>query len=179
MSCRWCRAASGSTRWCWEGDRWINICSQYSSTTSPAFSRTLQDSSAISAGYTEEADVTRINIVVSVASENELRQVVTQLSKLIDVVKIVNLTQFESITRELVLIKVRATKENRAEIIDVVNIFRARIVDVGVENVVVELTGDAKKIDALSELLSDYGIIEIARTGAIALSRGPVPVKRM
>ena len=123
---------------------------------------------SISAGYTEEADVTRINIVVSVASENELRQVVTQLSKLIDVVKIVNLTQFESITRELVLIKVRATKENRAEIIDV-----------GVENVVVELTGDAKKIDALSELLSDYGIIEIARTGAIALSRGPVPVKRM
>ena len=116
---------------------------------------------SISAGYTEEADVTRINIVVSVASENELRQVVTQLSKLIDVVKIVNLTQFESITRELVLIKVRATKENRAE------------------NVVVELTGDAKKIDALSELLSDYGIIEIARTGAIALSRGPVPVKRM
>ena len=125
---------------------------------------------SISAGYTE---------VVSVASENELRQVVTQLSKLIDVVKIVNLTQFESITRELVLIKVRATKETRAQIIDVVNIFRARIVDVGAENVVVELTGDAKKIDALSELLSDYGIIEIARTGAIALSRGPVPVKQM
>ena len=90
-----------------------------------------------------------------------------------------NLTQMESITRELVLIKVHATKENRAEIIDVVNIFRARIVDVGVENVVIELTGDAKKIDALSELLSDYGIIEIARTGAIALSRGPVPVKQM
>ena len=128
---------------------------------------------SISAGYTEETSVTRINIVVSVASENELRQVVTQLSKLIDVVKIVNLTQ------ELVLIKVHATKETRAEIIDVVNIFRARIVDVGPENVVVELTGDAKKIDALSELLSDYGIIEIARTGAIALSRGPIPVKQM
>ena len=134
---------------------------------------------SISAGYTEETSVTRINIVVSVASENELRQVVTQLSKLIDVVKIVNLTQYESITRELVLIKVHATKETRAEIIDVVNIFRARIVDVGTENVVVELRGDAKKIDALSELLSDYGIIEIARTGAIALSRGPIPVKQM
>ena len=134
---------------------------------------------SISAGYTEETSVTRINIVVSVASENELRQVVTQLSKLIDVVKIVNLTQYESITRELVLIKVHATKETRAEIIDVVNIFRARIVDVGTENVVVELTGDAKKIDALSELLSDYGIIEIARTGAIALSRGPIPGKQM
>ena len=131
---------------------------------------------SISAGYTEEKAVTRINIVVSVASENELNQVVTQLSKLIDVV---NLTQFDSIMRELVLIKVRATKESRAQIIDVVNIFRARIVDVGVENVVVELTGDTKKIDALSELLSDYGIIEIARTGAIALSRGPVPVKHM
>ena len=134
---------------------------------------------SISAGYTEEPDVTRINIVVSVEDERELAQVTTQLAKLIDVIKIVNLTKYDSIERELVLIKVHATKENRAEIIDVVNIFRARIVDVGVENVVVELTGDAKKIDALSELLSDYGIIEIARTGAIALSRGPMPVKQM
>ena len=73
----------------------------------------------------------------------------------------------------------RATKETRADIINVVNIFRARIVDVSKENVVIELTGEGDKIDALSEVLSEYGIIEIARTGAIALSRGPVPVKEM
>jgi len=77
---------------------------------------------SISAGYTEEADVTRIHIVVSVESDNELRQVVHQLSKLIDVIKIVNLTETESISRELVLIKVRATRETRADIINVVNI---------------------------------------------------------
>ena len=134
---------------------------------------------SISAGYTEEPDVTRINIVVSVESEQELSQVVNQLSKLIDVIKIVNLTLEDSIERELVLIKVQASKESRADIINVVNIFRANIVDVTPEDVVIELTGGESKIDALCEVLDEYGIIEIARTGAIALSRGPVPVKAM
>ena len=122
---------------------------------------------SISAGYTEEPDVTRINIVVSVESEQELSQVVNQLGKLIDVIKIV------------VLIKVQASKESRADIINVVNIFRANIVDVTTEDVVIELTGGESKIDALCEVLREYGIIEIARTGAIALSRGPIPVKSM
>ena len=134
---------------------------------------------SISAGYTEEPDITRINIVVSVESENELEQVINQLGKLIDVVKIVNLSQVPSIERELVLIKVRATKETRADIIEIVNVFRAQIVDVTKENVVIELTGQQNKIDALIDLLSEYRIIEIARTGAIALSRGPMPVKEM
>ena len=134
---------------------------------------------SISAGYTEEPDVTRINIVVSVESKNELDQVVTQLGKLIDVIKIVNLSEVDSIERELVMIKVRADKSNRAELIDIVNIFRASIVDVSQENVVIELTGQQSKIDGIIEVISEYEIIEIARTGAIALSRGPVPVKQM
>ena len=134
---------------------------------------------SISAGYTEEPDITRINIVVSVESENELAQVVSQLGKLIDVIKIVNLSLTDSIERELVLIKVKASKASRADIINVVNIFRANIVDVTPEDVVIELTGSESKIDALCEVLEEYGIIEIARTGAIALSRGPVPVKAM
>jgi acetolactate synthase-1/3 small subunit len=134
---------------------------------------------SISAGYTEEPDVTRINIVVTVESKNELDQVVTQLGKLIDVIKIVNLSEVDSIERELVMIKVRADKSNRAELIDIVNIFRASIVDVSQENVVIELTGQQSKIDGIIEVLSEYEIIEIARTGAIALSRGPVPVKQM
>ena len=134
---------------------------------------------SISAGYTEEPDITRINIVVSVESENELAQVVSQLGKLIDVIKIVNLSLTDSIERELVLIKVKASKASRADIINVVNIFRANIVDVTPEDVVIELTGGESKIDALCEVLEEYGIIEIARAGAIALSRGPVPVKAM
>ena len=134
---------------------------------------------SINAGYTEEESVTRINIVVSVDSERELEQVKHQLGKLIDVIKIVNLTEVDNITRELVLIKVRATVEARADLINVVNIFRAKIVDVSKENVVIELTGTEPKINAICEVLSEYEIVEIARTGAIALSRGPVPVKQM
>jgi len=134
---------------------------------------------SISAGYTEEPSVTRINIVVSVESENELDQVVNQLGKLIDVIKIVNLSKAPSIERELVMIKVKASKENRADLVSVVDIFRAQIVDVTSENIVIELTGGQNKIDAICEVLKDYEIVEIARTGAIALSRGPVPVKNM
>ena len=134
---------------------------------------------SINAGYTEEESVTRINIVVSVDSARELEQVKHQLSKLIDVVKIVNLTEVDNITRELVLIKVKATAEARADLINIVNIFRAKIVDVSKENVVIELTGEESKINAICEVLSEYEIVEIARTGAIALSRGPVPVKQM
>ena len=134
---------------------------------------------SISAGYTEEASVTRINIEVSVEDDRELDQVVNQLGKLIDVVKIVNLGKVDSIIRELVLLKVRANKKNLADIRNVVDIFRGKIVDVGPENVVIELTGSQGKIDAICEMLEEFEIIEIARTGTIALSRGPVPVKNM
>ena len=77
------------------------------------------------------------------------------------------------------MFKVRATKEKRGDFSTVVNVVRECIFEVRKENVVIELTGEGDKIDALSEVLSEYGIIEIARTGAIALSRGPVPVKEM
>ena len=100
---------------------------------------------SISAGYTEEPEVTRINIVVSVESEGELDQVIQQLSKLIDVIKIVNLSEEDAIERELVLIKVKATRETRSDIINVVNIFRANIVDVTLDDVVIELTGKSMR----------------------------------
>lgn len=134
---------------------------------------------SIAAGYTEEADVTRINIVVSVDHALELEQIVNQLNKLIDVIKIVNLTSIDSIQRELVMIKVKANPKTRSDIVNVVEIFRAKIVDVNRETVVIELTGEQSKIDALCEVLADYEIIEIARTGAIALSRGPIPAKNL
>ena len=77
------------------------------------------------------------------------------------------------------MIKVKATKETRADLVGIVDIFRAQIVDVTSENIVIELTGNQGKIDAICEVLKDYEIVEIARTGAIALSRGPIPVKKM
>ncbi|MDD4346497.1 MAG: acetolactate synthase small subunit [Desulfitobacteriaceae bacterium] len=131
---------------------------------------------SIAAGYTEEADTTRITIIVE-ADVIELEQVVNQLSKLIDVIKIIDLTGTDLIHRELALIKVKASSETRPDIVDVVHIFRARIVDVNPETMVIELSGEERKIDALCQMLNNHGIIEIVRTGKIALSRGPVPAK--
>jgi len=142
-------------------------------------SRRAYNIESIAAGHSEEADTTRITIDVEADDEIELEQVVNQLSKLVDVIKIINLTHIDSIQRELALIKVKASKENRSEIVDVVDIFRAKIVDVSRETMVIELTGEESKVDALYELLNDFGIIEIVRTGKIALSRGPGAAKDM
>ena len=131
---------------------------------------------SIAARHSEEPDITRINIVVDVDDEFQLDQVINQLSKLIDVIKIVNLTTVDSIQRELVLIKVKANPATRSDIVNIVEIFRAKIVDVNRETMVIELTGEENKIDALCEVLSEYEIIEIVRTGKIALSRGPKAV---
>ena len=132
---------------------------------------------SIAAGYTEEPDTTRITVVVE-GNEIEQEQVVTQLSKLINVIKISDLTAIESIQRELALIKVKASASTRSDIMNIVDIFRASIVDVNRETMVIELSGDDTKINALCQVLEDdHGIIEIVRTGKIALSRGPVPAK--
>jgi len=132
---------------------------------------------SIAAGHSEEPDTTRITIDVEVDDEIELEQVVNQLSKLIDVIKIINLTHVDPIQRELVLIKVKANPFTRSEIVNIVDIFRAKIVDVNRETMVIELTGEQSKIDALCEVLRDYEIIEIVRTGKIALGRGPLAAK--
>ena len=134
---------------------------------------------SISAGYTEERDVTRINIEVSVEDKHELEQVINQLSKLIDIIKIVNLGEVDSIVRELVLLKVRANKETLKDIRNIVDVFRGKIVDISPENVVIEITGSQGKIDAICAMMAQFEIIEIARTGTIAISRGPIPVKEM
>ena len=134
---------------------------------------------SISAGYTEETDVTRINIEVSVGDKHELEQVINQLSKLIDIIKIVNLGEVDSIVRELVLLKVRANKETLKDLRNIVDVFRGKIVDISPENVVIEITGSQGKIEAICEMMAQFEIIEIARTGTIAISRGPIPVKEM
>lgn len=142
-------------------------------------SRRAYNIESIAAGHSEECDTTRITIDVEVDDEIELEQVVNQLSKLVDVIKIINLTRIDSIHRELALIKVKASKATRSELVDVVEIFRAKVVDVNLETMVIELSGDGGKIDALCHVLEDFGIIEIVRTGKIAMARGPLAAKDM
>jgi len=139
-------------------------------------SRRMFNIESITAGYSEEPNITRITIVVQ-GDDLVLEQVINQLSKLIDVIKIKELPIEETISRELALIKVRAHPEKRADIVNIVNIFRANIVDVNRETMVIELTGDEDKINALCEVLTDHGIVEIVRTGKVALNRGPKPAK--
>lgn len=132
---------------------------------------------SIAAGPTEDPKVTRISLVVE-CEEDEVDQVQKQLAKLVDVIKITNLSN-KSISRELAMIKVRARAENRSEIVDIVNIFRAKIVDINRETMVIEMTGESEKADALIEVMQEHGIIEIVRTGKIALGRGPEPAREM
>lgn len=133
---------------------------------------------SIVAGYSEEADMTRITIAVK-GDDRDIEQVVNQLSKLVDVIRIVDLTNVDSLERELAMIKVKASPEKRSDIVDIVDIFRARIVDVNRETMVIELTGDQSKIDALCEVMKDHGIIEIVRSGKAVISRGPLPAKEL
>ena len=130
---------------------------------------------SITAGHTEESDVSRLTIVVQ-GDDRVIDQVVKQVSKLIDVLRVERLAQ-NVIDRELALIKVKADPSRRSDIVDIVQIFRAHIVDVGRETMVVEMTGDEEKIDALCAVLSEHGILEMVRTGKVTLTRGAHTVK--
>ncbi len=140
-------------------------------------SRRVFNIESIAASLTEEPDITRITIVVQ-GDDQILEQVMKQLSKLVDVIKVQELPWGrESIERELALIKVKAHTERRYDIVDIVNIFRANIVDINPETMIIELSGDEQKIDALFAVLEEHGIVEIVRTGIIAMSRNPKPIK--
>ncbi|MEW6423491.1 MAG: acetolactate synthase small subunit [Bacillota bacterium] len=139
-------------------------------------SRRVFNIESITAGYTEEQDITRITLVIN-GDDRELDQVIKQLSKLIDVIKIRKLESPDTIERELALIKVKAHPARRSDIVAIVEIFRANIVDINRETVVIELTGDEEKINALCSVLEEHGIVEMVRTGKIAIGRGPGAVK--
>jgi len=131
---------------------------------------------SIAVGHSELPGFSRMTIVVDGAT-TAVEQVRKQLDKVIEVVKVVDITDEPLVSRELALIKVRATSSTRAEIIQIVDIFRANIVDVSPHSLIVEVTGDEDKIDSLYNLLKRFGIRELARTGRIALPRGPTSVK--
>ncbi|HUU65042.1 MAG TPA: acetolactate synthase small subunit [Dehalococcoidales bacterium] len=128
---------------------------------------------SIAVGHSELPDLSRMTIVVS-GSANILEQVRKQLSKVVDVVKVVDVTGDNITARELALIKVRATSSTRSEIIEIADIFRANIVDVASDSLTIEITGDEDKVDSLLNLLRGFGIKEIARTGRIAMLRGSI-----
>jgi acetolactate synthase-1/3 small subunit len=126
---------------------------------------------SIAVGHSEQPGLSRMTIVVDGAT-TAVEQVRKQLDKLIEVVKVTDITEGRIIARELALIKVHATPSTRSEIIQIVDIFRAKIVDVAIDSVIIEATGDEEKIDSLYSLLKKFGIKELARTGRIALLRG-------
>jgi len=125
---------------------------------------------SLAVGVTERNDISRMTIVVS-GDDKTLEQVTKQLNKLIDVIKVSDLSE-NSVERELALIKVTATPQTRGEIIEIANIFRGRIVDVARDSLIIEITGDEEKINAFIDLMRQFGIKEVSRTGKIAMQRG-------
>ena len=132
---------------------------------------------SITVGGTEQEDLSRMTITVN-GDEKTLEQVVKQMSKLIDVVKVSKLEPENIVTRELALIKVNIPdNKSRSDVINCVEVFRGRVVDVSPESLTMEITGTPDKIDAFLNLMKTYGIVELARTGVTALSRGIKSIK--
>jgi acetolactate synthase-1/3 small subunit len=109
--------------------------------------------------------------ITTTGDEQIIEQIVKQLRKLITVIKVVDLTEMDAVKREMALIKVNAEDAKRAEILRIVDIFRCKVVDVGITELTIEVTGDEKKIKAIVNLLQRFGIKEFARTGTVALKR--------
>ena len=136
------------------------------------FSRRGYNIQSLAVGATEQKDMSRMTIVVSV-EESPLEQITKQLNKLINVIKIVEQDEDNSVSRELALIKVRADATTRGQVIEAVNLFRAKVVDVTTESVTIEATGTPAKLEAFMRVLEPYGIRELAQSGVVSLSRGP------
>ena len=126
---------------------------------------------SLAVGHTEIPGLSRITVVVDV-EDLPLEQVTKQLNKLINVIKIVELDPAQSVQREHLLIKVRVDNATRSQVLEAVNLFRARVVDVSTDALVIEVTGDSGKTSALLKVLEPYGIKEIAQSGLLAIGRG-------
>jgi acetolactate synthase I/III small subunit len=135
------------------------------------FSRRGFNIDSLVVGPTEDETISRMTIVVDCA-EKPLEQVVKQLNKLVNVLKIVELEPDRSVERELVLVKVRADGTGRRQVVELAELFRARVVDVAPESLTLEATGNPGKIEAMLEMLAPYGMRELVRTGRVGLARG-------
>ena len=126
---------------------------------------------SLAVGKSEQPGLSRMTFVVE-GDEDTVNQVTKQLDKLIDVIRVNDITSEDHIGRELALIKVHANTANRGEVIQIVQLFRASIVDVGAQSLVIEITGEEDKINAIHDLLKPFGIVEMLRTGLVAMVRG-------
>ena len=140
------------------------------------FSRRSFNIDSLSVGETDNPEYSRMTITVQ-GDRDVLEQVIKQLSKLINVIRVTELDPSESLERELAVIKVSVDRENRSEIMQIVNIFRARIIDVSQRSMIIEVTGDEEKVDAIVQLLRQFGIKELARTGKVSMIRGARVIK--
>ncbi len=121
-------------------------------------------------GITEDPTISRMTVVVQ-GDDNVLQQIVNQLNKMVEVIEVIDLTQESYVERELVLIKTEADAKRRTELLEITNIFRAKVVDMSSEAVIIEVTGSQDKIQAFVDMVRPFGIQEVARTGRIALAR--------
>ena len=135
------------------------------------FSRRGFNIESLAVGPTEHEEISRMTIVVN-CEEHPLEQVTKQLNKLVNVLKIVELEQEQAVQRELLLIKVRADTESRSKVLETVQLFRAKVVDVALDAVTVEATGNRDKLDALIRVLEPFGIKELVQSGMVAVGRG-------
>jgi len=135
------------------------------------FSRRGFNIESLAVGPTDDEKISRITLAAN-AEEHSIEQIIKQLYKLINVIKIQELDPSNIVERELVLIKVSADSKTRPEILEIVSVFRANIVDVGKKTIMIEITGNSSKVKALEDLLKPFGILELVRTGKIACSRG-------
>ncbi|WP_024806591.1 acetolactate synthase small subunit [Nocardia sp. BMG51109] len=136
------------------------------------FSRRGFNIESLAVGGTEVKDISRMTIVVTV-EDLPLEQVTKQLNKLVNVIKIVEQDADTSVARELILVKVRADASVRTQVIEAVNLFRAKVIDVSPDALTVEATGTRSKLDALLRMLEPYGVREIVQSGVVAVGRGP------
>ncbi|WP_153505789.1 acetolactate synthase small subunit [Cumulibacter manganitolerans] len=136
------------------------------------FSRRGFNIESLAVGPTEQSEVSRITIVVTV-EDNLIEQVTKQLNKLVQVIKIVELEPASSVQREIVLIKVRVDAHHRAPVIETVELFRAKVVDVTTDSVTIEATGTREKLAALIAALEPFGVRELVQSGVVAIGRGP------
>lgn len=135
------------------------------------FTRRGYNIDSLSVGETEDPEISRMTITLH-GDRQTVEQIVKQLNKLIDVIKVIELEKGDSVCRELLLIKVKASLQTRSDIIGISDIFKAKIIDVAKESLILELTGDSEKVQAFTEILKPYGILEYNRTGLTALKRG-------
>lgn len=127
---------------------------------------------SISVGPTENKAISRISIVVQVDSTEEIEQIIKQLNKQIDVVKVTDITDEAHIERELALVKVNVSATKRSEVFTLIEPFRGNVIDVGTKSLIIQVTGTSEKIDAFVEVIRSYGIQQLARTGVTGFTRG-------